>query len=100
MIILSMNIKILIYCSVLKDLLFFLDSTLCYRLPMLGWFADFYRWLPRWSLAAIFYGTPVLFHADNLATMFMLLNRLTSVAWPIAHRKVGGETKRNSKLWS
>ena len=72
------------------DLTLFLTANAGLRLPsILGDFLlPFYQLWPRWLLAFNFFILHYTFEADNLATMFILLNRFTAIAFPLRHEKV------------
>ncbi|KAI1709107.1 srg family chemoreceptor domain-containing protein [Ditylenchus destructor] len=48
------------------------------RFGRLGFFLDFYLTLPRIVLAFLFFENYYSFHAENLATTFLLLNRFAT----------------------
>ncbi|KAL3080596.1 hypothetical protein niasHT_036542 [Heterodera trifolii] len=67
------------------DLLYLLDSFYCFRLPILFGSVLFplYSLLPNWMIGGLpFFLTGYTFQANNLATAFILLNRLTAIAVP------------------
>jgi hypothetical protein len=74
----------------IPDMAIFLDAYVGFRLPsILGDFLlPFYQQWPRWLLAFYFFILQYTFEADNLATMFILLNRLTAIAFPLRHENV------------
>ncbi|KAL3080597.1 hypothetical protein niasHT_036543 [Heterodera trifolii] len=73
------------------DLLYLLDSFYCFRLPILFGSVLFplYSLLPNWMIGGLpFFLTGYTFQANNLATAFILLNRLTAIAVPLKHDKL------------
>ncbi|KAL3109496.1 hypothetical protein niasHT_016119 [Heterodera trifolii] len=73
------------------DLLYLLDSFYCFRLPVLFGSVLFphYSLFPNWMIGGLpFFLTGYTFQANNLATAFILLNRLTAIAVPLKHDKL------------
>ncbi|KAL3111408.1 hypothetical protein niasHT_017635 [Heterodera trifolii] len=73
------------------DLLYLLDSFYCFRLPILFGSVLFplYSLLPNWMIGGLpFFLAGYTFQANNLATAFILLNRLTAIAVPLKHDKL------------
>ena len=77
-----------------------------YRLPTVAGhlLLPIYRQLQNWMLALFFFLTGFTLLANNLATAFILLNRLTAIALPIKHEKVKLEGTKEIitalQLWS
>lgn len=61
-----------------------------YRLPNLAcWLVcPLFLTLPRWALTLTHFLAKLTFQSSSLATICMLLNRLTAISWPVKHRKV------------
>uniref|UniRef100_A0A183BXR4 Serpentine receptor class gamma n=1 Tax=Globodera pallida TaxID=36090 RepID=A0A183BXR4_GLOPA len=74
----------------IPDMLYVLDSFYCYRLPILfgSVLYPIYSMLPNWMIGLAFFLTGYSFQANNLATAFILLNRLTAIAVPLKHKKL------------
>uniref|UniRef100_A0A914HKW4 Serpentine receptor class gamma n=1 Tax=Globodera rostochiensis TaxID=31243 RepID=A0A914HKW4_GLORO len=74
----------------IPDLLYVLDSFYCYRLPILfgSILYPVYSMLPNWMIGLALFLTGYSFQANNLATAFILLNRLTAIAVPVKHEKL------------
>ncbi|KAI1700653.1 srg family chemoreceptor domain-containing protein [Ditylenchus destructor] len=58
------------------------------RLGCLGLFIDLIKSMPSQVLGFGVFLNYYSFHADNLSTMFILLNRLTSIIFPVGHTKI------------
>ncbi|KAI1696379.1 srg family chemoreceptor domain-containing protein [Ditylenchus destructor] len=58
------------------------------RFVRVGLFSDFYRTLSPRFLAVVFFYNFYNFHAENLSTMFILLNRVTLIIYPTRHDKI------------
>ncbi|KAI1706690.1 srg family chemoreceptor domain-containing protein [Ditylenchus destructor] len=56
-----------------------------HRFGRAGWFLSFYKLVPTQILVIPFFIGYWAFHAENFASAFMLLNRLSSVFMPLAH---------------
>ncbi|KAI1705891.1 srg family chemoreceptor domain-containing protein [Ditylenchus destructor] len=63
------------------------NSFICVRLGRVGVFLDFFEMLPSKLLAFSFFFIYYAFHAENMATMFILVNRLSVVAMPMTQVK-------------
>ncbi|KAI3419189.1 hypothetical protein GPALN_006941 [Globodera pallida] len=74
----------------IPDLLYVLNSFYGYRLPILfgSVLYPVYSLLPNWILCLDFFLTGYTFQANNLATAFILLNRLTAISLPLMHEKL------------
>ncbi|KAI1712957.1 srg family chemoreceptor domain-containing protein [Ditylenchus destructor] len=55
------------------------------RLGRLGILFDFFNAMPSTFLAVCYFFNFYTFHADNISTMFILLNRLTLIISPMGH---------------
>ncbi|KAL3075460.1 hypothetical protein niasHS_011967 [Heterodera schachtii] len=72
------------------DLLCLCNSFYAFRLPILFGSVLFsvYSLFPNWMIGGLaFFLTGYTFQANNLATAFILLNRLTAIAWPFKHEQ-------------
>ncbi|KAI1694349.1 srg family chemoreceptor domain-containing protein [Ditylenchus destructor] len=58
------------------------------RFGLVGFFIGTFRSLPKWFLGICYCYNYYNFHAENLSTFFILLNRLTSVLMPFKHKKI------------
>ncbi|KAI1704797.1 srg family chemoreceptor domain-containing protein [Ditylenchus destructor] len=58
------------------------------RLGRIGLFIEFFKVMPSQLLGFVFFLNYYTFHADNLSTLFILLNRLTLIVFPLGHKKV------------
>uniref|UniRef100_A0A914H2U0 Serpentine receptor class gamma n=1 Tax=Globodera rostochiensis TaxID=31243 RepID=A0A914H2U0_GLORO len=74
----------------IPDLLYVLDSFYGYRLPILfgSVLYPVYSLLPNWMICLVFFLTGYTFQANNLATAFILLNRLTAITLPLMHERL------------
>uniref|UniRef100_A0A914I2L7 Serpentine receptor class gamma n=1 Tax=Globodera rostochiensis TaxID=31243 RepID=A0A914I2L7_GLORO len=74
----------------ITDLLYLLDMFYSYRLPYIlgGVLFPLYSLLPNWMLALATFLGGYTFEANNLATIFILLNRLSAIAIPLKHEKL------------
>jgi hypothetical protein len=71
-----------------QDLLYLLDSVFSYRFPALGLWLPLFRALPPRVLTLFYFLSNYTQHADNLATVLLLLNRFTAIAFPLHQIKV------------
>ncbi|KAI1700654.1 srg family chemoreceptor domain-containing protein [Ditylenchus destructor] len=58
------------------------------RFGLVGFFIGTFKMLPKWFLGICFFYNYYNFHAENLSTFFILLNRLTCVLIPFKHKEV------------
>ncbi|KAI1699867.1 srg family chemoreceptor domain-containing protein [Ditylenchus destructor] len=58
------------------------------RLGRLGLFIGLMNSMPSFLLGFVFFFNYYTFHADNISTMFILLNRLTLIIFPVEHVKI------------
>ncbi|KAI1719879.1 srg family chemoreceptor domain-containing protein [Ditylenchus destructor] len=58
------------------------------RFGRVGLFLYLFERIPSWLLAFFFFFHYYNFHVDNLFTMFILLNRLTLITFPMTHEKI------------
>ncbi|KAI1704889.1 serpentine type 7TM GPCR chemoreceptor srd domain-containing protein [Ditylenchus destructor] len=65
----------------------YFTSYFYFRLGRLGLFLGLFQSMPSQLLAFFFFFNYYTFHADNLSTMFILLNRLTLLIFPVGHVK-------------
>uniref|UniRef100_A0A914HSP7 Serpentine receptor class gamma n=1 Tax=Globodera rostochiensis TaxID=31243 RepID=A0A914HSP7_GLORO len=72
------------------DLLYVLDSFYGQRLPSIigAVLYPIYSMFPNWMLAMFFFLGGHTFLANNLVTIFILLNRLTAIIMPMKHEKI------------
>ncbi|KAL3093553.1 hypothetical protein niasHS_006193 [Heterodera schachtii] len=73
----------------ISDILMMAASCYGNRLPsLLGpSLLPIYRALPNWTLALFYFLTTFTYQVTNIATLFMLLNRFTAIAFPLSHKK-------------
>ncbi|KAI1698389.1 srg family chemoreceptor domain-containing protein [Ditylenchus destructor] len=71
-----------------QNFLNFFCSFVYARFGLVGFFIGAFYMLPKWFLGICFFYNYYNFHAENLSTFFILLNRLTSVLMPFKHKKV------------
>uniref|UniRef100_A0A914HU22 Serpentine receptor class gamma n=1 Tax=Globodera rostochiensis TaxID=31243 RepID=A0A914HU22_GLORO len=74
----------------IADLLYELDSFYGYRLPSIfgAVLYPVYSKFPNWMFAMYYFLAGHTFQANNLVTIFILLNRLTAIIMPIKHEKL------------
>ncbi|KAI3410333.1 hypothetical protein GPALN_004434 [Globodera pallida] len=72
------------------DILLMANSFYGNRLPTMFGRAllPIYRELPNWALASYYFMTCFAYQITNIATMYMLLNRLTAIVLPLTHTKL------------
>ncbi|KAI1707648.1 srg family chemoreceptor domain-containing protein [Ditylenchus destructor] len=58
------------------------------RFGLVGFFMGTFNMMPKWFIGICFFYNYYNFHAENLSTFFILLNRLTSVLMPFKHKEV------------
>ena len=72
-----------------QQLIYVLDNFILYRFGMLNLFFPIYMAMPAYVLKFIYFLIPYTFYGDNLATIFMILNRLTAITTVLQYTKVG-----------
>uniref|UniRef100_A0A914H732 Serpentine receptor class gamma n=1 Tax=Globodera rostochiensis TaxID=31243 RepID=A0A914H732_GLORO len=74
----------------IPDLVYVLASFYCNRLPSIigSLLYPIYSQLPTWFYAISLFFTGHTFQANNLVTIFILLNRLTAIIMPMKHEKL------------
>ncbi|KAI3421826.1 hypothetical protein GPALN_012370 [Globodera pallida] len=74
----------------IPDLLYVLNSFYAQRLPSIigSLLYPIYSKFPNWMLAMTLFLAGHTFQANNLVTIFILLNRLTAIIMPIKHEKM------------
>ncbi|KAI3410502.1 hypothetical protein GPALN_004603 [Globodera pallida] len=72
------------------DILLLANSFYGNRLPTMFGRAllPIYSELPNWVLASYYFMTCFAYQITNIATMYMLLNRLTAIVLPLTHKKL------------
>ncbi|KAI1698446.1 srg family chemoreceptor domain-containing protein [Ditylenchus destructor] len=58
------------------------------RLQRVGLFRGFFESLPSPVLGILFFFNNYAYHTENLLTMFLLVNRLTLMIFPLNHKKI------------
>ncbi|KAI3417586.1 hypothetical protein GPALN_013307 [Globodera pallida] len=73
----------------IPDLLYVLNSFYANRLPSIigSLLYPIYSHFPNWMFEMVLFITGYTFQANNLVTIFILLNRLTAIIMPINHEK-------------
>ncbi|KAI1705628.1 srg family chemoreceptor domain-containing protein [Ditylenchus destructor] len=58
------------------------------KFGLVGFFIGAFYMMPKWFIGICFFYSYYNFHAENLSTFFILLNRLTCVLMPFKHKKI------------
>ncbi|KAI1706063.1 srg family chemoreceptor domain-containing protein [Ditylenchus destructor] len=70
------------------NFLFYFCASLPARFGRIGLFREFFESLPPVLLGFTMFFGHYTFHADNLSTVFILINRITLILFPISHTKI------------
>ncbi|KAF7634697.1 hypothetical protein Mgra_00005845 [Meloidogyne graminicola] len=58
------------------------------RFLKLGWFIPLYQQMPTFVLSIFYFFIYYPFHVEDLASIFMIINRLTAVAFPLEYEDI------------
>ncbi|KAI1701223.1 srg family chemoreceptor domain-containing protein [Ditylenchus destructor] len=70
------------------NFLFYFCATLPSRFARIGLFREFFESLPPFLLGFTMFFGHYTFHADNLSTALILINRITLILFPLSHTKI------------